>query len=283
WATLALGLAAVAGSPIMLRLASDASPLALSFWRCGAGALVLAPFAARRVRATPARDLLLPSVAGVFLAVHFATWITSLQLTTVAASVLLVSTTPIFVALAARLLLKERMPRLGWAGILLAVGGAAVVGGADLGGSSLVGNALALIGGATAGGYVLAGGVSRQTLGILEYAVVTYAVAATLLLIACVLGQDPLWGYPTQTWGYIALIIIGPQLLGHTVVNFVLGDIDATTVSVALMVEPVIATGLAYLVFEELPSATVYPGGVAILLGIYLVTLVRRQPAVMPE
>lgn len=283
WAILALGLAAVAGAPIMLRLASAAPPLALSFWRCSAGAVALAPFAAPRLRTMPPRAFTLPVVAGVFLAVHFATWISSLQLTTVAASVLLVSTTPIFVALAARLMLKERLPSLGWTGILLAVGGAAIVGGADLGGSSLLGNLLALVGGATAGGYVLAGGVSRRTTGIFEYAVVTYAVAALLLLVACVVAGAPLAGYPTQTWWYIGAIIIGPQLLGHTVVNFVLADIDATTVSVALMVEPVIATALAYVFFAEVPTAALYPGGVAILLGIYLVTRVRRQPAAVVE
>lgn len=283
WALLSLGVGAASISAILVRYADAADPLAMSFWRCVAGAAALLPFALPGLRGGGRAALAAPSVAGIFLALHFATWMTSVNLTTVAASVLLVSTTPVFVAVAARAIYKERLPSLGWAGILLATGGAAAVGGGSLGGSSLDGNLLAVAGAATAGGYVMAGQVARRTQGILEYAVVTYAVAGAFLLVVCVVRGVPLAGYPTGTWWAIAGLVAGPQLLGHTVINLVLSDIDATTVSVAIMAEPVIATALAWMLFDEVPTWLLYPGGVAILAGIYMVSSARREPVVIVE
>lgn len=303
WAMLALGVCVASVAAIFIRYASPegadpldvdawrassySHPFAVSFWRCAGAAAALAPWALRRVRARPARAWRLPVVAGVFLAVHFATWITSLALTTVAASVLLVTTTPVFVAVAAYFLLHERLGRAGWTGIALTIAGSALIGGGDLGGrfdaSVLAGDALALAGAVTVGGYALAGQVARRTLGIVEYAFVTYAVAALVLLPVCAAAGIPLAGYSAPVWWAIAALVVGPQLVGHTALNLVLKDIDATTVSVAVMAEPVIATILAFLLFDEVPSAMLYPGGAAILAGIYLVSRVRRPDAVVVE
>lgn len=283
WAVLWGGVLAASVSAILIRYADGASGIAISFWRSAAGALLLLPFALRGIRRMELRDYLLPVVAGVFLAVHFATWITSVNLTTIASSVLLVSTTPIFVAMAARWIFDERLGRLGWSGIALALFGTALVTGFDFGGSSFEGNVLALIGGITVAGYGLAGQVSRQKLGILEYAVITYgASAVTLLIVAVPMGEE-LTGYPSRTWWAIVGLIIGPQLLGHTFINFSLRAIDATRVSITIMAEPVIAILLAFFLFHETPSWLAYPGGLAILLGIYLVTTVRREPAMISE
>jgi drug/metabolite transporter (DMT)-like permease len=283
YALLVVGVGAASVSPILIRYASGADALAISWWRCAAGALVLLPFAWTKLKTMPRDAFVLPAVAGVFLAIHFASWISSLDYTSVAASVVLVSTTPIFVALTLSLVFREAQPRSVWIGITLGLIGTALVGGGDFGGQSLTGDALALIGGASAAGYVLAGQRSRQTLGILEYAVVTYGVAAAILLVACVARDAPLTGYPAGTWWAIAGLIVGPQLLGHTVINFVLADIDATTVSMSIMAEPVVATVLAYFLFSEVPSALVYPGGAAILAGIYHVTRATRVQAVVVE
>ncbi|HWC14521.1 MAG TPA: DMT family transporter [Actinomycetota bacterium] len=283
WSILAVGVVAASVSAILIRYADGASGVALSFWRSAAGSLVLLPFTIRRLRALDARDLLLPAVAGVCLAAHFASWITSVNMTTIAASVLLVSTTPIFVALAARWLFGESMRSWGWLGIVLALGGTALIAGLDFQGSSAMGNLLALIGGITVAGYALAGQRSRQRLGILEYAVVTYGVSAAVLLVWCVVGNIGLTGYPAQTWWAIVGLIVGPQLLGHTLINFALRDIDATRVSMAIMAEPIIAISLAYLLFTEIPSTMAYPGGVAILIGIYLVSVARQSPVIISE
>lgn len=283
WALLALGVGAASISAILVRYADGADPLAMSFWRCFAGAAALLPFATRSLRRAAPATLRVPAVAGVFLALHFATWMTSVNLTTIAASVLLVSTTPVFVAIAALVLYRERLPGFAWAGILLATGGAAAVGGGSLEGSSLDGNLLAVAGAATVAGYVMAGEVARRTLGILEYAVVAYAVSGAFLLVVCLGAGVDLAGYPAGTWWAIAGLVLGPQLLGHTVINLVLSDIDATTVSVVVMAEPVIATALAFLLFDEVPTWLLYPGGVAILAGIYMVSTARRRPVVIVE
>lgn len=279
YAWLAVGVGAASLSPILIRYATGADALAISFWRCAAGAVVLLPAARPGLRAMTRSSFGLPLVAGAFLAVHFATWISSLDYTSVASSVVLVSTTPMFVALALSTIFRQRLPAIVWTGVLLGLAGTALVGGADFGGSSLKGDVLALAGGAAAAGYVLAGRRARQELGILEYAVVTYGVAALILAPMCALGRAPLRGYPAGTWWAIAALVAGPQLLGHTIINFVLAEIDATTVAMSVMAEPVIATALAYVLFSETPSALVYPGGALILSGIYLVTRGTRVPA----
>jgi drug/metabolite transporter (DMT)-like permease len=277
WLLLGVGVAAVSASAIFVRYAADAHPLAISFWRCIVGALVLAPFARRDLGSLDRRSRNVSLVAGIFLAAHFGTWIWSVELTTIAAAVLLLATTPIFVAVAARLWLGERLRGVGWIGIAFTVAGAAAIGGADLGGSNLTGNVLALIGGATAGGYTIAGQVARRDLGIIGYSVITYSVAAVVLLLACLIADAPLWGYGAQTWWAIAAIVVGPQLLGHTILNLVVKELEATMISVAIMAEPLIATSLAYVLFDEVPGALVYPAGIAVLVGIYLVSNARRS------
>ena len=283
WALLVLGTVAASISAILIRYAEEAHPLAISFWRCSAGALVLVPFAWSKLRRLERSDLKVPAWAGVFLALHFATWITSVGITSIAASVLLVSTAPVFIAIAARYLLAERLPSAAWAGIVVAMLGAVLVTGTNFGGSSVTGNALALIGGATAGGYILAGQIARRRLGILQYAIIAYGVSAVLLVIVCLATGVELFGYSAKTWWAIAGLVVGPQLLGHTVINLVLSELDATTVSVTIMAEPIIAIGLAFLLFSETPTWLVYPGGAAILAGIYVVSTARRQPAQISE
>jgi drug/metabolite transporter (DMT)-like permease len=283
WVILCIGVLAASVSAIFIRYAEDASGIALSFWRSAAGSLLLLPFAVPGLKRMERRDFLLPIIAGVCLAAHFATWITSVNLTSIASSVLLVCTTPIFVAIAARYIFSERLGALGWTGIGLALLGSALIAGFDFGGSKVEGNVLALIGAITVSGYSLAGRVSRQRLGILEYACVTYGASAVALLLVAVPMRVQLTGYSSQTWWAIAGLIVGPQLLGHTFINFALRAIDATRVSVIVMGEPVIATILAYFLFQETPTWLAYPGGVAILVGIYLVSTVQDEPAVISE
>jgi drug/metabolite transporter (DMT)-like permease len=280
WVLLAVGVLSVAGAAILIRFAEGAEPLAISFWRCAAGSVALAPFGRRGYTRLAGRGWILPVVAGAFLAVHFGGWISSLELTTVANSVLLVSTTPIFTAVAARYLFKERLRAAVWTGIALTLAGTALIalaGGGD-GTASLSGDALALLGAVAVAGYTLAGEVSRRRLGIVEYSVITYGTAALLLLAVCLAAGIPLGGYPAPTWLALAGIVIGPQLLGHTILNFVLRDLDSTTVSVAVMAEPPIAIALAFLLFAETPSVLVYPAGLAILAGILLVSVQRGKP-----
>jgi drug/metabolite transporter (DMT)-like permease len=283
---LAVGMLVASSSAILVRYAEGAEPLAMSFWRCAAGSFLLLPFSLRDLRGVGPRELIVCGLSGLFLATHFATWIASIGLTTVAAAVLLVSLAPVFVALTAWLFFKDRLPRLGWGGIVVAlIGSGIVLAGADASGGrvTMLGNVLALIGGATAGWYLMAGAEARRRLGILGYSVITYGIAALLLLVPIAVDRTPLVGFPRATWLAIGGMIAGPQLLGHTVINSTLRDLDTTSVSIALLVEPVIATFLALVLFDEIPSLLVYPGGLAVLAGIFIVTMVRRPQEIPPE
>ena len=283
-AGLAVGIAAISTSPILVRAAAMPA-LALAFWRCLAGAVLLAPFAwagrARRLVGTPEpgeRARLL--AAGACLAVHFALFNASLSFTTVASSATLVSCAPLFVGLGGRLL-GEPPSHRAWLGIALAVAGAVLIGlgdaGAiDLGGRALLGDALAFAGSAAMAGYLLLGRVARRRLPLPAYAATVYGVAAAVLLPACLLTGAALGGYRAGAWLALAAIVAGPQLLGHTVFNGLLASVSATVVAVAILTEPVGATILAWLLLDELPADAFGLGAPLVLAGIWLAATGER-------
>jgi drug/metabolite transporter (DMT)-like permease len=277
-AWMAVGITAISTSPILVRVAALPA-LSLAFWRCLAGALLLAPFVARRwdaVRAEAARLV----AAGVFLGVHFALWNASLALTSVAASTTLVSCSPLFVGLGGRLL-GEPPSRRAWLGIALAVAGAAVIGlgdaRIDVGGRALLGDALAFAGSAAIAGYLLLGRVARRRLPVSTYAASVYGVAAAVLLPACLLTGAALGGYRAGSWLALAAIVAGPQLLGHTVFNGLLASVSATVVAVAILAEPVVATALAWLLLHELPAVAFWLGAPLVLAGVWLAATGERE------
>jgi drug/metabolite transporter (DMT)-like permease len=280
-----VGVLAVATAAILIRLA-DAHPLALSFWRCALGALALAPFALRARRDAPRLDggqRRQLAGSGVFLAVHFALFISALSYTTVASASVLVAMSPLFVALGAAAFLAEPPSRRTWLGIGLAAGGAVVVGIADAGdtgvaANALLGNVLAFGGAAAVAGYLLIGRAARRRLPVSVYAAAVYGIAALVLLPVCLLGGVALVGYSTGTWLAIVGLVVGPQLLGHTVFNTLLSTVTATVVSVTVLAEPVGATILAALLLDELPAAGFWAGAPLILLGVFLAATRARSP-----
>jgi drug/metabolite transporter (DMT)-like permease len=287
-----VGVVAISTSPILIRLAAVPA-LALAFWRCLAGAAVLAPFARRGRAGGLARgDLALLGAAGVFLAAHFALWNASLALTSVGAATTLVSCTPLFVGIGARFL-GEAPGRRTWAGIALATVGAVVIGVSDAlagpvagaqatGASGLLGDVLAFAGAAAVAVYLLIGRVMRQRLPVSTYAASVYGTAAAGLLPACLLTGSSLGGYAAGSWLAVAGVVIGPQLLGHTVFNSLLTSVSATVVSVVLLIEPVGATALAWLLFHELPAAGFWVGAPLVLAGSWL-AIIGEQAGAGPE
>jgi drug/metabolite transporter (DMT)-like permease len=229
---------------------------------------------------TSTQERRLSILAGVTLAAHFATWVPSLSFTSVASSVALVATQPIWAAVIARVR-GERVPVLAWWGIGIAFSGTIVLAGVDLSfsGRALFGDMLALLGGILAAVYVTIGSAARRTLTTTVYTTVCYSVAAALLLVACVIGGKALLGYDAKTWWIFVAITIGPQLLGHSVVNLVLRTTSATVVSVAILFEIVGATLIAWWWFGETPSAGAYPAALLIAVGVVLVVLSGREPA----
>ncbi|GAB3682436.1 DMT family transporter [Salinarchaeum chitinilyticum] len=310
---LAVAVFGVAWSAILVRW-SDAPSDAIAFYRVLFTLLAVGPLALARHREEfgriSRRDLVVAGVAGVALAVHFVAWFESLAWTSVAASVTLVQTQPVFVAIGAALALGERVDRRTVLGILLAVSGAALLtvvqSGASVpaGGSAVVGAVLAVTGAIAGAGYVLAGRSLRQRISILPYVSVVYAACVcTLCVVVAIDGGAMLdllvngratdsgtavvdggafVGYPAEEWLLFGAMALGPGLLGHTVVNWTLEHLRSTVVSVALLGEPVGATLLGVVLLGEIVGVgTVLAMGV-VLAGIY-VTATAGQSSERPR
>jgi drug/metabolite transporter (DMT)-like permease len=274
-ATLAIGVVAVGFAAIFIRLA-DAPSLTIALYRNALAAAVLLPLALTRhrdeIRKLSRRQWLIALGSGALLAIHFATWISSLALTTVAASVVLVTTGPIFTAAGQRVFLHEPVSRRTFEGILVGLAGTAIVagGGFALSSSAAVGDLLALAGAVTAAGYFLAGRSLRRDVSLLTYVALVYATCAVLLFLMVLVSGAALTGFDGQTWVMFVLLALVPQLVGHTTFNYLLRDLDATFVAIAVMGEPVVSTVLALGFFGEVPPWTAVAGGLLILAGIYV-------------
>ncbi|USZ68514.1 DMT family transporter [Halorussus salilacus] len=279
-AALSVAVVAVSTSAILVRF-SQAPSVVKAFYRVFFTTLLLAPFAATHyredLRRLSGRDLLIAAVTGVALAAHFATWFESLEWTTVAASVTLVQSQPLFVAVGAAVLLDERINGRMVGGILVAVGGIAVMslggllsGAALAGERPLFGNSLALVGAVMAAGYVLAGRSLRQRIALVPYVTVVYSVCA-LALLGVALGQGEtvaLTAYPPVEWLLFLGMAVGPGIFGHTVINWALKYVESSVVSVTLLGEPVGSTLLALALLGEVPDAFTVAGGAVVLAGI---------------
>lgn len=278
-ALLGVAVAAVSFAAILVRIA-EAPALAIAFWRNALGAAVLAPLALRsgfRPTAAQARGLL---ASGTALAVHFALFIGSLSLTTVASAVVLVSTSPAVVGLIAFARRSEAPTTRGWLGILLACGGAGAVALLDRASgtapSPLVGDVMAAGGAVAVAAYLVIGRGLRQRLPVAVYAAWVYGIAAAVLLAACLvtatpLGLSPVW--PASTWWAIGGLVVGPQLLGHTIFNTVLDRVSAAVVALVTLLEPVGSALLAIALLAEWPTAGFYVGAPLILAGVYVGTV----------
>ena len=274
-ALLVLAAAAVSTSAPLVRVAA-APTLAIAFWRNAMALPVVGGVAGATQRDSIAsltrREVRLSVVAGVFLALHFAAWVPSVSFTTVASSVALVSTMPVWSAVIDRLR-GQPVPARAWGGIAVACGGVVMLTGVDVSvsGRALFGDLLATAGGVLAALYVHAGAAVRRTVPTSVYATICYSVAAVGLLALCLVSGQQLSGYSGATWLALLAITAGPQLLGHTVVNRVLATTGPTVVSVMILLEVVGAVFLAWLLFDEAPPPLAYPAAAMILGGVIAV------------
>jgi drug/metabolite transporter (DMT)-like permease len=285
-ALLTLGVVAVSFAAVLIRSAS-APALALAFWRSAGGAVALLPFAARAGVRPDARGRRALVAGGACLAVHFALFTGAFAFTSVASVVVFAAMGPLFVGLGAWLVLDEAPSRRTWAGIGVAVLGAAVVAAGDVGSGSgsnpLLGDAMALASAVAVAGYLLVGQGARGTLPVSTYGVWVYGTAALLLAGAALLLGSPLAGFDAGTWLAIAGLVAGPQLLGHTTFNLLLSVVPATTIAVIVLAEPVGAGLLAFLLLGEVPPPLLAVGGPLILGGVVLaVTGARPVEPVEP-
>jgi len=262
---LVVSVTAVSTSAVLIRAADDLGvpALTIAFYRCALASVVLLPlmwFGHRdelKALSPASRWLLLGS--GLALGCHFAAWVSSLSYTSIAASSVLVQTMPVWVALAGPLV-GEHTSRRGWVGIFIALAGTAVIAGAIF-----------------AAVYVLIGRKVRQELSLVGYAGSVYAVAAVALGAAMLVSGTPFVGFPAEAWVLFAAMTAGPQFLGHTVFNHLLGEVKASVVSVALLAEPIGATLLGLLIYHERPGPQVVVGAVVVLAGVAVTVLAESS------
>lgn len=269
-AVLAVALAGVSFGSIFVRLAA-APALAIALWRMTFASAVALPVAAGTGTLRPSRvrrEWLLAAVAGVLLALHFGTWITSLRYTSVAASVLLVNTAPVFVALLGWMT-GRRPSAATWASVVLATAGAAVIAVDGLGGGdSLTGDLLALGGALAMACYLMLAREAQRGLGYLPYIGITYASAALVLWVAVLASGTPWSGFSARTWSVLLAMAAVSQLVGHGGYNWSLRHLQPAFVAVALAGEPVVASWLAWWLLGEPLSWRVAAGGLLVVSGI---------------
>lgn len=278
---LGVGILAISSGSILIRMAQGegAPSLAIALWRTMLSALIILPFTLlgkrNEVKALPGPSWLLAMLSGLLLGIHFATWISSLALTSIISSTVLVSTVPIWVAVASPIFLQEAISRGVKQGITLALVGTIVISlsalsESSLGSNPLLGNALALTGGIAAAGYLLIGRRLRPHLSLLSYTTIVYGMAGLTLLLFNLVSGTAIFGYPPEVLALFLVIALFPQLIGHSSLNWALSFLPAAYVAIVAISEPVGATLLAMIIFREFPGPLVVLGSVTILAGIFL-------------
>jgi drug/metabolite transporter (DMT)-like permease len=297
------GILAVSTASIFIRFAQkEATSLVIAAWRLTVASIILIPVAAathkRELTSLTRNELLLALLSGVFLALHFAAWITSLQYTTVASSVVLVSTIPLWVALFSPFTINEPIRRAVLIGLILALLGGMVVGISDscsisggriicpsladfMRGRAFLGDLLAICGAIAGAGYMLIGRKLRAKMSLISYISLVYGMAAIVLVIIMFSARENPFGYSPPIYLWLILLALVPQLIGHSTFNWALGYLSAAFVSITLLGEPIGSTILAYFILHEKPTLIKLIGGGLILVGIYIAS--RSEASKTPK
>jgi drug/metabolite transporter (DMT)-like permease len=274
-----IGVLAVSTASIFIKLC-DAPALIIATYRMVFASLILLPYALHKKagRSWGRKEIGWLILSGLFLSLHFAFWIASLKYTSVASSVVLVSTHPIFVGIGSRLFLRERMGFYLILGIILSVLGGAFIsyGDTSLSEKALMGDGLALLGAIAASGYFLVGRKMRKSQDLFSYILPVYSTAALALIVFSLAFQEAFWGYSPSTYVYLLLLALIPQLIGHTTFNWALKYLPASMVAITVLGEPVGSTVLAYFILGEGLTSWKVLGGMLILAGI-LIALKRKS------
>jgi len=268
---LIVGIVAVSFASIFIKLIGSANPIVITLWRLVFSSMIIVPIGiailGRRLVDIVLKHGKVLTLSGFFLSVHFFFWIASLAYTSVASSVVIVTTNPVWVGIGSYLIYREKITKSIMVGIGLTVIGGAIIGFGDFSVSprTLFGDGLALCGAFIASGYLLVGKKARKSLSILEYITPVYTIAAAFALVFCLFLSLDLTGYTPRIFLLLLALAIVPQLIGHTTFNWALGVMPASLVAVAIVGEPVGSTVLAYFILgEKLTMAKMIGGGIII-------------------
>lgn len=218
------------------------------------------------------KEYMLCTVSGIFLAFHFASWISSIKMTTVANSTILVSCSPIFVALANYFISKEKLGRKMAVGISMSLAGTIIIAmgsSKEAASNMMLGNILAFLGAIFVAGYLVIGGIARKNLSAGIYVFIVYSVSTAVLFIMCIISETPIYPYSSKEFLLFIALAFFCSILGHTVYNYMVKYVSSTMISVSTLSEPIFASVLALLIFREIPSIYTLIGGMIIIAGIF--------------
>lgn len=284
---LILAVLAVGPAAVLIRLA-EAPPITVAFYRMVAASLAIAGIVIARggcdLAGIDRTSLKRSIIAGILLAVHFATWITSLSYTSIANSVIIVTTQPIWAALLGIWYLDEKVHTATFLAIGLALIGVVVISGGNPQPGGFTGDLFALVGAIMAAAYLVVGRQVRKTVSTLGYVLIAYSTAAITLGIVAVVIQTPLTGLPNHSWLWIIAAALGPSVIGHTLYNRALKDFSAHAVATTILGgETLVATGLAALVLSEYPSPWAIVGAIPIAIGVVWTLRLERNRVLVEE
>ncbi len=277
---LSIAILAVSMAAIFVRL-TNAPALVVAAYRLSFATLFLLPISIRALaRAKPNKENILWSVfAGALLALHFATWISSLYFTSVAASVSIVATTPLWVTLFNWWIYGKSPSFMVLLGVLVAISGGALIGFGDFGTGSrpLLGDLLSLVGAIAAAAYLLIGRhVQKHGVALNAYVAMAYGSAAVVLLPLPYLFSLRYYPYDLKTVFFLILLALIPQMVGHTGINFAMKNLDPTIVSTTILLEPVLSTIFAMILFAEIPTLTTLSGALVLLAGVAITIAAKK-------
>lgn len=296
-----VGIAAVSTASIFIRYAQEYAPsITIAAFRLSLAALLLLPYTVikykKELRSLSGIDIRFALLAGIFLAIHFATWITSLEYTTVTSSVVLVSTSPLWVAAMAPIFLGEKSSPIVIAGMVVALLGGGIIALSDvcswlsgqflclslagnLGSRSLFGDFLAVLGAISGAVYLIIGRYLRRKITLTPYIFLVYGTAAIILVITMfsLVGPPPI--YPPRVYSWFILLALVPQLVGHSIFNWSLKYLPAGYIAVTLLGEPIGSSFLAYIFLKEIPTVVKIIGAILILIGIGIASFYHKMPS----
>ncbi|WP_164214621.1 DMT family transporter [Virgibacillus sp. YIM 98842] len=286
-AAVVIGVITVSASAILVRLADEAPAAIIANYRLLFAALLMLPIILMKYRhefkKISNKDWILSIFAGIFLAAHFILWFESLNYTSVASSVVLVSLQPIFAFLGTYLFFKERFSSGAIISMLIALFGSIIISWGDfqISGLALFGDILALLGAITVTAYFLMGQSARRNLSLMTYTFLVYGIASIALILYNVVLQNDFTGYPADhCWLFLALAIF-PTFLGHSLFNWALKWLSTATISMGIVFEPVGATILAYFILGEVVTWSQLLGGAIVIFGLFLFIMsTTRKPSV---
>ncbi len=285
FAALIVGVIAVSTSAIFVKLTTAPAPV-IAFYRLFFSTVLIAPFFFLKhfseLKSLTKKDWVYSTIAGVFLAFHFILWFESLNYTSVASSVVLVTLQPLFAFIGTYLFFKEKVSKVALCSGLIAIIGSVIISWGDfkISGIALIGDLLALAACAMITAYLLFGQGIRKRHSLLLYTFIVYGISSVTLLGYCLVLQYPLTPYPMEDWIYFLLLAIIPTLLGHSLFNWSLKWVSTNTISVMILFEPVGSIILAYYFLGEEMISSQIIGSMIIMFGIFLFVFEKQMKKV---